>query len=115
MEYEIDRRYPFEATADSVCPVPDDAMVCIWLDSDEGVMNGTRASYHGWKTYNGPSITHFMVLSYPAEKHTGWINVYGDEAGFCGCGHTTREGADGSAGSDITACIKIEWTEGEGL
>jgi len=123
MKYEIDRRYPFEATADSVCPVPDETLVWLWFDAgvaEEGVLAGGV----GWKSdsYNG-IITHFMVLEYPAEKHTAWLNVYpgGDNIlEGCmhrprGCMHRTRDGADRDKAHDRLACKKIDWFEGEGL
>lgn len=53
------------------------------------------------------------------QKHEGWINVYpGPINVYPGPGsglHNSKEKADGAAASHRIACIKVEFTEGEGL
>lgn len=110
-KYEIDRRYPFEATAYSVCPVLEGATVCVWR-RDKIRTTETHTQNFCWKDDGRASITHFMVTEYPPEKHTAWVNVYDDVIGLS---YETREMADEAYCYDRTACIKIEWTEGEGL
>lgn len=46
------------------------------------------------------------------KKRTMWINVYRSS---CGSAYATREEADMHAETGRTACLKIEFTEGEGL
>lgn len=48
---------------------------------------------------------------YIEKKNEGWINIYESEAVF----HKTRESADKASGSGRMACIKVTWTDGEGL
>ena len=111
-KYEIDRRYPFEATADSVCPVPDGAVLCVWFSGCPP--HQASSDEFRWFIRSAATITHFMVLEYPPEKHTSWMNVDNDMMGFTV--YDTREDADAYADRfDRLACIKIEWTKGEGL
>jgi len=111
MKYEIDRRYPFEATADSVCPVPDGTKVTIWLESDVSITRVAKScSWHD--QVHVDAITHFLVHKYPPEKHTAWLNAYPDGSY---APHDTEEDAGRHAAGDRLACIKIKWTEGEGL
>jgi hypothetical protein len=49
------------------------------------------------------------------EKHELWINLYHTEGVFFGCAYPTREQANEKANIDRIACVRIEFTEGEGL
>lgn len=109
-KYEIDRRYPFEASADSVCPVPEEAKVTLWFNYGD-VESLTNSHCRDWDRRNASKIiTHFMVTEYPPEKHTAWVNVYSDIGRY-----PTKEAANLHSGDNCVACIEIEWTEGEGL
>lgn len=44
------------------------------------------------------------------EKIVGYVNIYLNNVGCLSC---SRSSADSSAGSDRTACIRIEYTEGQ--
>ena len=111
MEYEIDRRYEFVATADSVCPVPDGAIVCVWIKDRSTIMEG-KADSADWRKVGDSTITHFMVTEYPPEKHTAWVNIYSN----CDMrANSSRKYADQHANDERKACIKIEWEEGDGL
>ena len=101
-KYEINRRYPLK---EGSCPVDGESMITVW-SGDESITSD-RASRCGW--IDG-TITHFMVLEYPPEKHVRWINMY-EDASF----YKTREEADRRARKDRTECIKIEYLDGEGL
>lgn len=109
-KYEIDKRYPFKATADSVCPVPDDAMVYAWGSKFSLSPNEARAGSLTWDNGVFATITHFMVTEYPAVKHTAWVNVHPILLP-----HKTKAEANAAALQGRAACIEIEWTEGEGL
>ena len=119
-KYEIDRRYEFTATADSVSPVPDGTSGWIWTGNQ--IWTGNRPYFTNnistadWRS--GPcEITHFMVTEYPPEKQTCWVNIYSNDMGERYNTNETRAQADKRASSlnHRSACIKIEWTEGEGL
>ena len=107
-KYEINRRYEFEATADSVCPVPDDAEVIVWQIGVKHCQSSHKRDASFW-CWDG-SITHFMVISYPKTKHKAWVNCYPDGRSFS---HSSREVADIHAGDPkVTSrvkCIEIEW------
>jgi len=79
-EYEIDKRYPWDAEENSVCPLPDGMKVTIWFDGStiENVIV-TRNS----QKFNWSRVTHFMVHEYPEEPVTFWMNFYGKD-GFGG-------------------------------
>lgn len=109
-KYEIDRRYPFEATVDSVCPVDGDAWVCVWR-MNYGTLT-KQAKNLVWSCATNHPVEYFMVTEYPTEKHTAWVNVYDDVIGLS---YETREMADEAYCYDRTACIKIEWEDGDGL
>lgn len=51
------------------------------------------------------------------KKHEVWINLYDTEEVFFGCAYPTREQANANANANInrTACVRVEFTEGEGL
>jgi len=51
------------------------------------------------------------------KKHEVWINLYDTEEVFFGCAYSTREQANANANANInrTACVRVEFTEGEGL
>lgn len=111
-KYEIDRRYPFEATADSVCPVEiEGATVWLWFNIG-AASSPIEANQVAWDLSGRYNITHFMVLEYPAVKRTAWLNVYSEEDLS---GSTSKIRADGHRRPNCLACVKIEWTEGEGL
>jgi hypothetical protein len=88
-EYEIDKRYPWDAEENSVCPLPDGMKVTIWFDGStiENVIV-TRNS----QKFNWSRVTHFMVHEYPEEPVTFWMNFYGKD-GFGGfkCEHVQFE------------------------
>lgn len=46
------------------------------------------------------------------EKHQAWINLYPHGGGSL---HTSRERADSHALCNRIACVKVEYTEGQGL
>ena len=50
------------------------------------------------------------LMPHEPETHVGWINIYGKEAGQF---YSTREDSDKLALSNRTACIRIEWHEGQ--
>lgn len=102
-KYEINRRYQFEG---NTCPVDGEAVVTVWFESGSAMC--ATAKQFVWFE----DITHIMVLEYPPEKHARWLNVY--ENGTSGF-YTTRETADRYATVGRTACIKVEYVEGEGL
>lgn len=66
-----------------------------------------------WKAdgrYYGDQDSEYDLLEVP-ETQTRWVNVYP-----CGCQvHATREAADLNASFNRIACIKIEFTAGEGI
>ena len=103
-KYEVNRRYPFE---EGRCPVDGEAVVTVWA-GDESITSD-RAKRIWWR---GGRVTHFMVLEHPPEKKVRWVNVYGDGAG---CFYKTREVADRYATRSRTECIRVEYTDGEGL
>jgi hypothetical protein len=49
------------------------------------------------------------------KKHEVWINLYDTEEVFFGCAYPTREQANANANINRTACVRVEFTEGEGL
>lgn len=100
-KYEVNRRYKFEATNDSVCPVPDDAEVIIW-ESDRLAAPTKKASRWTWDD----RILHFLVTSYPKTKHKAWVNCYPD--GYS-CSYRTQVEANGASDERRTKCIEIEW------
>lgn len=112
--YELNRRYEFTATADSVFPVVEGAIVCVWY-SDGAYGHNADANHFDWfdeiSARHGP-ITHFMVTEYPAEKHKGWLNICSNQEPKL---FPSRESADEMRMHNCIACIRIEWTEGEGL
>ncbi len=101
-KYEINRRYQFEG---NTCPVDGEAVVTVWGDYE--AVTSAKAMDFYWR-----DVTHFMVLEYPPEKKARWLNVY--ENGTSGF-YTTRETADRYATVGRTACLKVEYTDGEGL
>ncbi|PCJ24132.1 MAG: hypothetical protein COA96_10325 [SAR86 cluster bacterium] len=112
-KYDLDRRYQFEATADSACPVDHGTKVAIWMTGKCVVMHTCQVDENlSWQTNGGATITHFLVTSYPPEKHKAWVNVYSNSDMRP---NYSKERADQCANDKRRACIKIEWTEGEGL
>ena len=103
-KYEINRRYQIDW---DFCPVDGEATVTVWFES--GNTGSATAKQVCW--FCG-TITHFMVLEYPPEKHVRWINVYGNRASSL---YKTREEADKYATLGRTACIKVKYTDGEGI
>ena len=57
------------------------------------------------------TVTEFDLINVP-EKITRWVNIYSDRPGAV---FFLRKDADVCAASARIACIKIEFTEGEGL
>jgi len=108
-KYEINRRYPFDGGA---CPVDGEAVVTVWLV--DGDITSSKAKWFSWQHGD---VTHFMVLEYQPEKKVRWVNVYNVYAG----GHMnsffykTKKEADGCATRTRTACIRVEYMDGEGL
>lgn len=103
-KYELNRRYAFEATADSVCPVPDDARVIIWIGTrSEPIEKASR-----WTWDRDGIITHFLVTSYPKTKHNTWVNCYPNGLATM---HYSRVVADEKTNPDRIKCIEIEWEE----
>jgi hypothetical protein len=49
------------------------------------------------------------------KKHEVWINMYDTEGVLVGCAYHTHEQANAKANIDRIACIRVEFTEGEGL
>ena len=52
------------------------------------------------------------------KKHEVWINLYDSRdgiGGFYGFAYFTREAADEAVDANRTACIRVEFIEGEGL
>jgi hypothetical protein len=49
------------------------------------------------------------------KKHEVWINLYNEENAFFGCAYPSHALADEKAHSDRIACVRVEFTEGEGL
>lgn len=68
--------------------------------------------------YYGEGEGAYDLINRPAPKRHGevWANIYSsrttDEAVNV---HTTRDEADRAAGRNRLACVRVEWTEGEGL
>ncbi|MBL4766520.1 MAG: hypothetical protein JKY94_02195, partial [Rhodobacteraceae bacterium] len=110
---DLDRRYPFEATADSVCPVPDDAKVFVWFFGKEQSSGEVMARNWDWDTACFTQITHFLVTEYPPEKHTAWIDIL--NSGGENYVQLADEKPTGRRLVNCLASVKIEWTEGEGL
>lgn len=56
------------------------------------------------------------IINVP-QKHTRWVNVYPSKhhGPLLGDGYPSRQKADEAASLDRVACIKVEFTEGEGL
>lgn len=52
-------------------------------------------------------------LTMAPKKHVRWVNLYPNKKSLCD--HASRELADECACSDRIACLRIEFTEGEGL
>jgi len=48
-------------------------------------------------------------------KHEVWINFYNDEEGYDSSSYPSQAIANESADSTRIACIRVEFTEGEGL
>jgi hypothetical protein len=107
-KYEINRRYQFDG---DTSPADGEAMITVWFES--GNAASSTAKQVCW--FCG-TITHFMVLEYPPEKHVRWMNVYDNvnESGY-GDFFKTREQADGCAVVGRTACVKVEYMDGEGI
>lgn len=52
------------------------------------------------------------------KKHEVWINLYDTMGGlgkFYGFAYLTQEAADKAVDANRTACVRVEFTEGEGL
>jgi len=50
------------------------------------------------------------------KKHEVWINFYQHDANtFAICAYPSQELANKNASRDRTACVRVEFTEGEGL
>ena len=60
--------------------------------------------------YSTKPKSSYDLMPHKPETHVGWINIYGKEAGQF---YSTREDSDKSALSNRTACIRIEWHEGQ--
>lgn len=111
-KYEVGRKYPWEATTDSVCPVPGETYV-IALYGYISTTHIRPANSLTWNTHGVYKINGFIVIEYPPEEKTCWVNIYGNDHYLCP--HETKEGADKAAGTDRKACKELTWTEGEGL
>jgi hypothetical protein len=62
-----------------------------------------------------PGVNNPYDLVNVPKKHEVWINLYHTEDVFFGCAYPTREQANAKANIDRTACVRVEFTEGEGL
>ena len=101
-KYEVNRRYPFE---EGCCPVDGEAVVTVWLKTKARDCASGKALDLYW---GNEEVTHFMVLEYPPEKKVRWVNMYK----FF---HKTKEEADLCASGSRTACVKVDYFDGEGL
>jgi hypothetical protein len=67
-----------------------------------------------WETYVGEAIPSFdhPELEWRVKPRTSvrWLNVYGSHFGY-----ETKDDADVNAQDDRIACVRVEFTEGEGL
>jgi hypothetical protein len=102
-KYEVNRRYQFDG---DTSPVDGEAMITVWFESGSTI--SATAKQFVWFE----DITHIMVLEYPPEKYVRWVNMYGDVSSDF---YKTREEADLRATKSCTACIKVEYMDGEGL
>ena len=57
------------------------------------------------------------ITNIPEPKRSGevWVNIYAIESAMHFNGYTTREQADYNALSKRLACVRVTWTEGDGL
>lgn len=95
------------------CPVDPHAYVSVWLRG--AAPNPPRAAHDlEWRhTGHADDIIGYRVLWAPAVKRSGevWVNIYpGLASAFI-----TREQAEERAGLARIACVRVEWTEGDGL
>ena len=57
------------------------------------------------------------LINIPEPKRSGevWVNIYAIESAMHFNGYTTEEQADYNALPKRIACVRVPWTEGEGL
>lgn len=79
--------------------------VLVALDKDDDV-----TAYSESGLYDSVRETSLDLFMAPV-KQERWLNVYENEI----CTYRNRESADIGSGEDRIACIRIEYSEGEGL
>jgi hypothetical protein len=85
-------------------------VIAVLRDDGTEEIRGRRAD---GRVYPDKYSSHDLV-NVP-EKHEVWINLYHTENVFFGCAYPTREQANAKANIDRIACVRIKFTEGEGL
>jgi hypothetical protein len=77
--------------------------------NEGSVIKVTSAGLFQGEPYTDP----LDIINVPPKKRTGeaWLNVYPDDAAV----HDTRALADTMANPNRIACVRVQWTEGEGL
>lgn len=84
-----------------------------WVAYCEHVTEPVLLRFRADGTAETSSFLRLRNAPAPRASGTVWVNVYrGPEKSY---GHPSREKADRCASSDRLACVKIDWTEGDGL
>ena len=81
-------------------------------DGGEWISHNWRANGRLW---NKAGDSHFDLMP---PKREAWVNIYpnlSNNVFLASYLHTTRAAADEHAGTDRVACVRIEYTEGQGL
>lgn len=92
------------------------AIICGLVEGTDQWFGRVRGVAHLWRRH-GEAVTYGSANSldrpFP-KKIIKWVNFYPWSSGLRGV-HNTKEDADRSAGYDRIACVRVEFTEGDGL
>jgi len=85
--------------------------ICLPTDNRERLFEVKKAGDY-WIACNvGYRYSHLTIVNVP-KKHVYWVNFYSDD--YC-VEHFTKEEADNCASNDRIACVRVEFSEGDGL
>lgn len=82
---------------------------CVFVSNDFVILRRSDGREIAFEKLSKDSLNHVEYVE--PQKGEFWVNVYKHYIVY----YPTKEKADGMSRNDRLACVKVPWTEGEGL